>query len=206
MDNNCEGPNCPRQTFDAPNANSTMISDLESGSDILRHVSSNIKSVPTHNVTVHSEFGRDSEDFSIGHISHIPRRPPTPTTYTIPSYLSKHAESNDLFGMIKLKDNDVCYTSGSIEWVGRKRCYPINSGFKVINESFRQGNELLLKKKRLDKTFTVGADDKIKECDCADVLPTMNAIVDHLNALHEAVDLVDLRLNNLEDVTNKNNN
>ncbi|XP_073967182.1 proteome of centrioles 1 [Choristoneura fumiferana] len=159
----------------------------------------------------------ECSSYSVGHISHIPRTPPTPTTYTIPS-IGENTDGNgtkvngtgytnttcahkeDLFGMIKLREHDVCYTSGTIEWVGRKRSFPINTGFKLINESQKQSNEPLLKKvKRLDKTYTCNVSNNMKDCDCADVLPTVNAIVDHLNALHEAVDLVDLRINTLED-------
>lgn len=195
-----------------PNANSTMIED--SDFEKSRHyVTPNTPRSYSANSAMKNQYlvyTHESEDYSVGHISHIPRKPPTPSTYTIPSCVNKsfvkeHGTDEDLFGMIKLKDNDVCYTSGSIEWVGRKRNYPLNSGFKVINESSRQGNESCHKRlRRLDKTFTLGDDNKIKECDCADVLPTVNAIVDHLNALHEAVDLVDLRLNNLEDNIEKN--
>lgn len=196
-------------SFEEPIANSTLNPGLYGHVD--PHSTSSLLSSGTHsirnNVSVHTKWPADEHTFhDVGHISHIPRKPPTPTTYSIPSLnkslVTEHNEE-DLFGMIKLKDNDVCYTSGSIEWVGRKRSYPINSGFKIINESLRQGSEPLLKRvKRLDKTFTFNA-DKIKDCDCADVLPTVNAIVDHLNALHEAVDLVDFRLNTLEDDVGK---
>ncbi|XP_045492856.1 POC1 centriolar protein homolog A [Colias croceus] len=138
---------------------------------------------------------------NVGHASHIPRLPPTRTTYTIPSIVNKSADAineNSIFGMIKLGDNDVCYTSGTIEWVGRKRSFPINSGFKVLNEHNIKNTEPSLKRvKKLNRTYTCGTDE-FKECDCGDVLPTVNAIVDHLNALHEAVDLVDLRLNTIE--------
>jgi hypothetical protein len=102
--------------------------------------------------------------------------------------------------MIKLKETDVCYTSGTIEWVGRKRTYPLNSGFKIINESPKLSEPVLKKMKNINSSNT----QKVRECDCADVLPTVNAIVDHLNALHEAVDIVDLRLNTLEDTLSKN--
>lgn len=149
-----------------------------------------------------SDCSKESSSFhSVGHMCHIPRIPPSPTTYTLPS-LNKSfgpcGQEEDMFGMIKLKDNDVCYTSGTIEWVGRKRTYPANSGFKIINDPL---TDLHCKKARkLDETF--GQVQK-KDCDCTDVLPTVNAIVDHLHALHEAVDLVDLRLNTLEDVMSK---
>lgn len=174
----------------------------------------------------------------VGNMSHIPRTPPTPATYTIPTLgqnigtcgtvestpemcpstratlmtnlsfgttrgavRTTPCEDDSLFGMIALKNNDVCYTSGTIEWVGRKRSYPLNTGFKVIKENCihnsSKGTEAM-KKRKLDRTFTVGTDDT-RECDCTDMLPTVNAIVDHLNALHEAVDLVDLRLSNLEE-------
>lgn len=146
---------------------------------------------------------------SVGHVSHIPRIPPSPTTYTLPSILDKSKRSigtcggrngldDDLFGMIKLKENDVCYTSGTIEWVGRKRSFPINSGFKLINDEFDA------QAKKIKKVNSNTCDiHKDIECNCPDVLPTVNAMVDHLNALHEAVDLVDLRLNTLEDVLSK---
>lgn len=147
---------------------------------------------------------------SVGHMSHIPRTPPSPATYTIPSFMPTNNRSigtatycqfeEDLFGMIKLKENDVCYTSGTIEWVGRKRTYPINSGFKILNDT-QPGNEPFRKMKKFEKSCK---DDKTGDCDCPDVLPTVNAIVDHLNALHEAVDLVDLRLNTLEGTHKKN--
>ncbi|KAJ8727179.1 hypothetical protein PYW08_015576 [Mythimna loreyi] len=151
---------------------------------------------------------------SVGDMSHIPRIPPSPTTYTLPSVLDKSMGSttmmskggcgegkadNVLFGMIKLKENDVCYTSGTIEWVGRKRSFPINSGFKLINEQF---DTQVKKMKKLNTTYTCEM-HKDTDCNCPDVLPTVNAMVDHLNALHEAVDLVDLRLNTLEDVLSK---
>lgn len=142
---------------------------------------------------------------SVGHISHIPRSPPTPQTYTIPR--CPNAESNALFGMISLKEDDVCYTSGTIEWVGRNNNSIINSGFKVLQGKRRQNiEEPVQKKAKFDSTFSHPLPnfmEKIKNCDCADILPTVNAIVDHLNALHEAVDIVDLRLNNLEDVVNE---
>lgn len=151
---------------------------------------------------------------SVGDMSHIPRIPPCPTTYTLPSLLEKsmgsgttmskggcgEGHSDDvLFGMIKLKENDVCYTSGTIEWVGRKRSFPINSGFKLINE---QVHTQAKKMKKLNTNYTCEM-HKDTDCNCPDVLPTVNAMVDHLNALHEAVDLVDLRLNTLEDVLSK---
>lgn len=149
--------------------------------------------------------GHSEDHNGVGNMSHIPRTPPSPSTYTIPSIMNRsigteYFPENDLFGMIKLRENDVCYTSGQIEWVGRKRSFPINSGFKIISESYLHSREPQLKKvKRLNKTST----SKTKDCDCTDVLPTVNAIVDHLNALHEAVDLVDLRLNTLEGVVDK---
>ncbi|CAK1578684.1 unnamed protein product [Parnassius mnemosyne] len=163
----------------------------------------NLSKSATCNGTRISECG-SSESFSVGHLSHIPRAPPNPATYSLPSIINTFTgveqDGEDLFGMIKLKETDVCYTSGTIEWVGRKRTFPINSGFKVIPERRNSKNEPSVKKmKKFNNTLSsrVG---KIKECDCADVLPTVNTIVDHLNALHEAVDLVDLRLNTLEDV------
>lgn len=195
----------------APNANSTMIEPRQQTQD---HSSSRPTSNPvdnsarTYNNSIPSFNGEDqAEDRysnNVGHISHIPRTPPSPATYTIPSIINKSVriEKNqeDIFGMIKLGNDDICYTSGTIEWVGRKRSFPINSGFKIIRKNQRDTNEPLTKKtKRLNNTFMNGI-SKIKDCDCADVLPTVNAIVDHLNALHEAVDLVDLRLNTLEDV------
>lgn len=202
--------------FEEPDANSTLLNpDLYSHTEAHERIVSSTSSLPgstTHavrqNVSVHTEWPDEHSSYDVGHISHIPRKPPTPTTYTIPSVnksittVTEHSHKEDLFGMIKLKDNDVCYTSGSIEWVGRKRSYPINSGFKIINKSL--GDETTTKRvKRLDKTFTFHA-DMTKDCECADVLPTVNAIVDHLNALHEAVDLVDLRLNTLEGVVERN--
>ncbi|CAD0198653.1 unnamed protein product [Chrysodeixis includens] len=140
---------------------------------------------------------------SVGDMCHIPRIPPSPTTYTLPS-LNKTLgttceQEENMFGMIKLKDNDVCYTSGTIEWVGRKRTYPANSGFKIIHDQFNESH--CKKARKFDETYSQL--HKTKDCDCTDVLPTVNAIVDHLNALHEAVDLVDLRLNTLEEVMNK---
>lgn len=143
---------------------------------------------------------------SVGHISHIPRSgPPKPGTYTVPSIISKTVgtemkddQEDDMFGLIKLRNKDVCYTSGTIEWVGRKRTFPINSGFKVLDDSPGPG-PLWKKTKRLNKSNLCGVDN-FEECECADVLPTVNALVDHLNALHEAVDIVDLRLNTLESV------
>lgn len=152
------------------------------------------------NQNTHRECNTDEcSSYSVGNISHIPRIPPNPATYSIPSIMEKTTKNNseDLFGMVKLKENDVCYTSGTIEWVGRKRNFPINSGFKIIKDNDCNKIEPLMKKmKTFDKTCNSGLD---KDCDCADVLPTVNAIVDHLNALHEAVDLVDLRVANLEE-------
>lgn len=149
---------------------------------------------------IHANPGSTMEPppFNASDTSHIPRTPPSPQTFTIPSVLN--FEQNQLFGMISLKEDDVCYTSGTIEWVGKKRNFPLNSGFKILhgnrNSSF---GEPALKKARHNLTYSVGN----KDCDCADVLPTVSAIVDHLNALHEAVDIVDLRLNNLEEVVNE---
>lgn len=190
-----------------PNAHSTVIEESNSSPNpAISHTSVRAVSTPPfpRNVSVHIENNpNDYESHNVGHMSHIPRIPPSPATYTIPSIMDKSVAtefiSQDIFGMIKLKENDVCYTSGTIEWVGRKRNYPINCGFKLITENEDYRKEPLVKKnKRLDKTFKCGL-NKIKECDCADVLPTVNAIVDHLNALHEAVDLVDLRLGNIEE-------
>lgn len=69
----------------------------------------------------------------------MPRTPPSPATYTIPSIINKSVriEKNreNIFGMIKLGNDDICYTSGTIEWVGRKRSFPINSGFKIISQN-----------------------------------------------------------------------
>lgn len=143
----------------------------------------------------------DLPSLNVGDNSHIPRLPPTPQTYTIPSVATN--EQNQLFGMISLKENDVCYTSGTIEWVGKKRNFPINSGFKILHGSTNSRLDEPIHKKAKVQTLTQTMPYKTssgKECDCADVLPTVSAIVDHLNALHEAVDIVDLRLNNLEDV------
>lgn len=153
-----------------------------------------------------------SEMHSVGHISHIPRcGPPKPGTYTIPSIISrtigtemKVDQEDDMFGLIKLKNKDVCYTSGTIEWVGRKRTFPINSGFKVLDDSPGSGHEPLWKKSKRFDTSKLCRADNFEECECADVLPTVNALVDHLNALHEAVDIVDLRLNTLESVMSTN--
>lgn len=206
-------------SFQEPKANSTLLDSSNSRSQSKRESTPltsfyrrNTPRKSAHNSTCQSHGCLTN---SVGHMSHIPRTPPSPGTYTVPSIMSNSVRTEyqhddnltmegdieageDMFGMIKLKENDVCYTSGTIEWVGRKRGYPINSGFKILNEIHR--HEPLLKKMRpLDNTFTCGV-DKLKECDCADVLPTVNAIVDHLNALHEAVDLVDLRLTTLEDV------
>ncbi|XP_063379932.1 POC1 centriolar protein homolog A isoform X2 [Cydia fagiglandana] len=151
---------------------------------------------------LHSTFNSDECESvgTVGDMSHIPRVPPSRTTFTMPcipgnNTCGVHTSEEDLFGMVKLKENDVCYTSGTIEWVGRKRSFPINSGFKLLNDTF--GHEPLVKKVKSDATFNINS-SHMKGCDCADVLPTMNAIVDHLNALHEAVDLVDLRVNTLE--------
>ncbi|XP_060800798.1 POC1 centriolar protein homolog A [Amyelois transitella] len=192
-------------SFQEPAANSTVISHKSD-----EQIGFN-KSSPRVDLSSVSEHESGQSSYSVGHISHIPRPPPSRTTYTIPSIIDKsigtdtviQKEEEDLFGMIKLKENDVCYTSGTIEWVGKKRSFPINSGFKLLGDS-RLGNEPLLKKhKSMNKTFTCGVSSKVKECDCADILPTVNAIVDHLNALHEAVDLVDLRINTLEDALSK---
>lgn len=193
-----------------PNANSTMIDSQQQSQN---QTSLQPSSLPidhsrrVFNQTL-SEPHRECQSvecssYNVGHISHIPRTPPSPATYTIPTMINQSmgVEKNeeDIFGMIKLGDNDVCYTSGTIEWVGRKRNFPINSGFKTLNPNQKDMNQPFTKKIKLNKTFTSGR-NRIKECDCADVLPTVNAIVDHLNALHEAVDLVDLRLNTLEGV------
>ncbi|KAJ2950390.1 hypothetical protein O0L34_g8633 [Tuta absoluta] len=151
---------------------------------------------------------------NVGHPSHIPRSfAPKPSTFHVPSFMdrtqdktvgndneSPEEEDGLLFGLVKLNQNDVCYTSGTIEWVGRKRTFPVNSGFKILNENELSGNEPMQKKvKRLDKNDL----DDSRECDCVEMLPTVNAIVDHLNALHQAVDLIDLRLNTVEDTVYK---
>lgn len=187
-------------SFEEPNANSTFL-NCQSGCRVRVE-----ESLPRSSASARGQDFSDEPSNDVGHISHIPRKPPTPTTYTIPS-LNKSTTScheENLFGMIKLKETDVCYTSGTIEWVGKKRSYPVNCGFKVINEIGSQCTEPSLKKmKKLDNTFTFNR-SKLTNCDCADVLPTVNAIVDHLNALHEAVDIMDLRLNNLEDVVEEN--
>ncbi|KAJ0179537.1 hypothetical protein K1T71_005249 [Dendrolimus kikuchii] len=191
-----------------PSAHSTVIEESNVHiSPVTSHRSVREGSTPhlvPRNVSMYTECDHiDCSSYNVGHINHIPRVPPSPATYIIPSIMEKSAMTEffpqDLFGMIKLKENDVCYTSGTIEWVGRKRNYPINSGFKLMNDNDECRREPFVKKiKRLDKTTKCKL-NKIKECDCADVLPTVNAIVDHLNALHEAVDLVDLRLGNLEE-------
>ncbi|XP_026491332.1 POC1 centriolar protein homolog A-like [Vanessa tameamea] len=200
----------------APNAHGTMI---ESSQQSQNQGSSRLTFAPLNNsarIDDNSNMQRHGEDqsgeyssYSVGHISHIPRTPPSPATYTIPSIHNKSTRTDkndeDIFGMIKLGNDDVCYTSGTIEWVGRKRSFPLNSGFKTISQNETHLHEPLIKKiKTLNKTYVSGI-SKIKECDCADILPTVNAIVDHLNALHEAVDIVDLRLNSLEDVITNNN-
>ncbi|XP_063823215.1 POC1 centriolar protein homolog A-like [Ostrinia nubilalis] len=192
-----------------PNANSTMIdASPMNPTGLSTSLPDNSTRLSANNSSVRFDAPVD-EGYSVGHMSHIPRTPPSPATYTIPSIINHSIgtaveNDEDLFGMIKLKENDVCYTSGTIEWVGRKRTFPLNSGFKILHETHTHSKtEPALKKvKRMNNTFT-GRADKIKECDCADVLPTVNAIVDHLNALHEAVDLVDLRLNTLEDNLSK---
>lgn len=201
-----------------PNANSTMIEPrfcsqtdpcIRASYSIVNNSlrrNSTRTCLPRNNTTQSECLSSDCSSHSVGHMCHIPRIPPSPTTYTLPSALDKSmvtecGQENNMFGMIKLRDNDVCYTSGTIEWVGRKRSYPINSGFKLINEQFYDPQVKKLKK--MNTTYTCDT-SRFKDCDCADVLPTVNAIVDHLNALHEAVDLVDLRLNTLEDVVSKN--
>ncbi|XP_068628105.1 POC1 centriolar protein homolog A-like [Battus philenor] len=197
-----DGPN-----IDEPIASSSFVEDFEN----TKNVSSPMNFTYEMNVsrseksksgTVLTE-NEPNESFSVGHISHIPRSPPNPTTYSIPSIIKTpiavEKNDEDLFGMIKLKETDICYTSGTIEWVGRKRTFPLNSGFKIISETYNSKNEPFAKRMKKDTILTKKV-NRIKECDCADVLPTVNAIVDHLNALHEAVDLVDLRLNTLEDV------
>ncbi|XP_047518104.1 uncharacterized protein LOC125058109 [Pieris napi] len=178
-----------------PNAHSTI---LESA-----HPSTNVSLSASRKTCPSGECSNN-----IGDISHLPRTPPVPGTYTIPSIMNKSVGTNDetenLFGMIKLTASDVCYTNGTIEWVGRKRSFPINSGFKILKDNkIFHGEPVLKKVRKINSTFTI-ANEKFKECDCADVLPTVNAIVDHLNALHEAVDIVDLRLNTLEDVIGRN--
>ncbi|XP_034825186.1 POC1 centriolar protein homolog A-like [Maniola hyperantus] len=190
----------------APNANSTTIESVWQSEDhgSLRPNSQNLNG----NAQSHGECqSTECSAYSVGHVSHIPRTPPTPGTYTIPNFFNKSIETEKqnegIFGMIKLGDNDVCYTSGTIEWVGRKRSFPINSGFKILSQSNEQHESVVKKVRKLNTTYTSGV-DKIRECDCADVLPTVNAMVEHLNALHEAVDLVDLRLNTLEDTVSKN--
>ncbi|XP_059051311.1 POC1 centriolar protein homolog A isoform X1 [Achroia grisella] len=197
--------------FQEPNANSTLVEPNENSPSNMNSQRTAITSTQSTRFAPNSPPLTESQvehSYNVGHISHIPRTPPSPATYTIPSIISKSTGTiqdydDGMFGMIKLKENDVCYTSGTIEWVGKKRSFPINSGFKILNEMDRQTTEPHIKKsKRLDKIFNNGT-DKIKQCECADVLPTVNAIVDHLNALHEAVDLVDLRLNTLEDVMSK---
>ncbi|XP_028042813.1 POC1 centriolar protein homolog A-like [Bombyx mandarina] len=201
-------------SFQEPNANSTMI-EPDGNISVIRHESRLNQTLPENfapdlgpDLPVHSQ-SRTEElvSYSVGHTSHIPRTPPSPATYSIPSIINRsigiQIEQEDLFGMIKLRDNDVCYTSGTIEWVGRKRSFPINSGFKIIKEPGQPGPQLK-RMKKFNKSLSFGV-DKLKECDCADVLPTVNAIVDHLNALHEAVDLIDLRLSSVEDRIVKNN-
>ncbi|KAH9641549.1 hypothetical protein HF086_002236 [Spodoptera exigua] len=217
IDDASQGNQSVRLTcLEEPSSNSTMIeprlcSQTEpclrtSYSIVNTRINSAKTSIPRHPPT-HSECssGDCSLNSSIGNASHIPRVPPSPTTYTIPSIMDKSTKSvfvggqDDLFGMIKLRDNDVCYTSGIIEWVGRKRSFPLNSGFKLIHDEY---DTHLKKVRKLNTTFNCDT-QRDKGCDCADVLPTVNAIVDHLNALHEAVDLVDLRLNTLEEVMGK---
>lgn len=112
---------------DAPNANSTMIEPRD------------------QNILNASRIALPSDESlsnSVGHISHIPRTPPTPATFSIPSMMNRTISLNpteeDIFGMIKLGQNDICYTSGTIEWVGRKRCFPINCGFKILNTHQRR--------------------------------------------------------------------
>lgn len=204
--------------LEEPNSNSTMIEPrlcsqtepcLRGSYSIVSPRINSVKTVQPRCPTTRSECssGDCSLNSSVGHASHIPRVPPSPATYTVPSVMDRSTKSvfvggqgqGDLFGMIKLRDNDVCYTSGIIEWVGRKRSFPLNSGFKLINEEL---DTHLKKVRKLNATFNCDS-QRDKDCDCADVLPTVNAIVDHLNALHEAVDLVDLRLNTLEDVLGK---
>ncbi|XP_037297433.1 POC1 centriolar protein homolog A isoform X1 [Manduca sexta] len=198
-------------SFQEPNANSTFID-----ATVTHYTPRLVKSLPSNFAPDSTSRGAGNQtsgqseelsSYDVGHMSHIPQTPPSPATYTIPSIINRsigteHDHQDDIFGMIKLKDNDVCYTSGTIEWVGRKRNFPINSGFKIISDNRYIAEPLLKKVKILNKSVN-GDKDNMKECDCADVLPTVNAIVDHLNALHEAVDLVDLRLNALEDVAGK---
>ncbi|XP_072941502.1 uncharacterized protein Poc1 [Epargyreus clarus] len=201
---------------DFPNANSTMMEPENIGptsrntsTPLEKSKEQSFERTTPRNWTVESQY-IDYTSHHVGNMSHIPRVSPSPATYTIPSIINKSTETEniqeDLFGMIKLKEDDICYTSGTIEWVGRKRSFPLNSGFKILNGDYKVNSEPVLKKiKKHDKTYSCGV-NRLKECDCADVLPTVNAIVDHLNALHEAVDLVDLRLNTLEDVMSQNNN
>ncbi|RVE52286.1 hypothetical protein evm_003076 [Chilo suppressalis] len=193
--------------FQDPIANSTLIDALGNNQQRTQEQRIIAESSVT-NSSVHFNDSPTNNSHSVGHTSHIPRTPPSQATYSIPSIINKvietDLENEDIFGMIKLKENDVCYTSGTIEWVGRKRGYPINSGFKIINQNCKQVIEPVSKKiKKINETFTSGEVEKLRECYCADVLPTVNAIVEHLNALHEAVDLADLRLNTLEEAMSK---
>lgn len=179
--------------IEEPNAHSTLLESAH----------------PSHPVLSSSQKTYPSDECSnyVGDISHIPRTPPIPATYSIPSIINKsvgtYDDSENIFGMIRLSASDVCYTNGTIEWVGRKRSFPINSGFKILNDHNTYGEPYLKKVRKTNRTFTL-ANEKFKECDCANILPTVNAIVDHLNALHEAVDIVDLRLNTIEGVIGKN--
>ncbi|XP_047989158.1 uncharacterized protein LOC125228581 [Leguminivora glycinivorella] len=184
-----------------PRANSTILESRQEEVELSQNSShQNITSSDLHTTRKSGKSVECVSTGTVGDMSHIPRVAPSRTTYTMPCITSNNTinepnSEEDLFGMIKLKENDICYTSGTIEWVGRKRSFPINSGFKLLNDTYR--HEPLEKKVKTDLTYTCNS-SKLKDCDCADVLPTMNAIVDHLNALHEAVDLVDLRVNTLE--------
>lgn len=190
------------QTSDIPrpNSNSTLL-DSGERSGRPKNISTSIRATPR---TPNSAY-IDLPSFVTSDLSHIPRSPPTQKTYTIPSLLND--DHNQFYGMIALKEDDVCYTSGTIEWVGKKRNFPLNSGFKLLRDKRKHSDEEPLHKKgrvtNINQFSSVGVSN-IKECDCADILPTVNAIVDHLNALHEAVDIVDLRLNTLEDVVHEN--
>ncbi|XP_041972989.1 POC1 centriolar protein homolog A-like [Aricia agestis] len=194
----------PTVTFDyvnEPLSPSVGLSNVELQNNSTRNQNNFIRSSTPINTTKTLE--RDPhiiDDIStndVGDMSHIPRVPPSPMQLTSPSLMHKTIDNDEkeLFGMIKLGDSDVCYTSGTIQWVGRKRCFPLNSGFKILAQN--QINEPDIKKKKNSLKNNM-------ECECADVLPTVSAIVDHLNALHEAVDLVDLRLNTIEQAIDKN--
>lgn len=140
-----------------------------------------------------STLNREPED--LGDFNHIPRKfPPEPIN------VSTRGSSEHLAGIISLHGEQYCYTNGSIEWVGKKRNLRVDTNCSFKNVGL-ENIEPKLKKQKTFQTYPNEEKAKIENrhsCQCHNVPLTVDIILEHLNTIHDAIEIVDERLNIIE--------